>query len=181
MNLVPMLYFDPDTELRLKLLWQRLADEGISSAMVSSDLRPHLSLAGVEGVDCAELRHELAAFAQQTPPLHISLAAVGIFPGEEGVVYIAPVVTSGLLALHQRFHARLEELGYRTIPHYRPGVWVPHCTVAIQLPPDKIPAAVDICCRSDVFGPAQLVEVGAVQVSPAYEVCGYPLQGASLL
>ena len=39
------LYFDKQTETRIFTLWQRLAEQGVSSVVLDIDSRPHVSLA----------------------------------------------------------------------------------------------------------------------------------------
>ena len=58
-----ILYFDPATEASVQALWDALAEQGVSSVMATMDIRPHISLAGWEGMTPASLRHELADLA----------------------------------------------------------------------------------------------------------------------
>jgi 2'-5' RNA ligase len=138
-------------------------------------IRPHISLAGGEGTPPESLRGDLADLAARTAPLTIRLSAVGTFPTDQGVVYLAPVVTAELLKLHEAFHAWLNGLGISSFDYYRPANWVPHCTVTINLPPERVPIAVDICRRSNVFHTARLVEIALVEYLPVKEICVFPL------
>jgi len=170
-------YYDPTTDERVRGLWEALARAGISDSMFAIGARPHISLAVFDDLDPDTLREEVAAFARNTPPLAVTLAAVGIFPGEEGVVYLAPVVTMELLELHARFHRRLRDLGLESAAYYCPGDWVPHCTVATGLPPDKVSLAVEACRSHDVFTTGQLTAVSLVEFRPVWEICVCPLGG----
>lgn len=67
-----------------------------------------------------------------------------------------------LVEVHQAFHRQLAEIGVRSKGYYEPGVWVPHCTVATDLTPDKISKAIDVCRNSTAFGPIQLSAIGLV-------------------
>ena len=86
--------------------------------------------------------------------LTLTLSAVGTFPGSEGVVYWAPTVTRELLDLHSRWFDNLRrhstwfdaEPG-REVEHrqyYLPGVWVPHLSLGINVPADRVGEAVSI-------------------------------------
>jgi 2'-5' RNA ligase len=170
------LYFDPSTEASLKALWGSLSQADVSSLLLEIGSRPHVSLADFEQIDPAILCAELETFAEKTSSLPVTLSAVGVFPTTEGVVYMAPVVTQELLTLHMRFHERLNALCIASSLYYRPGHWVPHCTCAAELPPQKILAAVEICRRSDVFNrPARLTAIGLIEYRPARELCVFPL------
>jgi 2'-5' RNA ligase len=168
-------YFDAATDASVRALWQSLADRGISPVMATMGIRPHLSLAGIEILDADPLYHGLGDFAKSAAPLTVNLSAVGTFPTAQGVVYIAPVVSSELIKLHQTFHDWLADLGLTSMEYYRPENWVPHCTVAINLPPESVPEAVAVARASDVFGKAQLVEIALVEYMPVKEICVYPL------
>ncbi len=59
--------------------------------------------------------------------------------------------------------------------YYTPDHWIPHCTVANHLPPEQVPRAIEFCCRSNVFGLAQLTHIGLLEFRTVREI------GASLL
>ena len=96
------LTFDPETAARVAGLWEAIARAGLSTSMQDVGAFPHVSLAVFDDVDCYKLRRTIADFARSTPPMETHLSAVGTFPGAEGVVFIAPVVTEELLAMHAR-------------------------------------------------------------------------------
>src|SRR5688500_511570 len=91
------LFFDPDAAAAVRSLWRVLADAGVSRAMLDAGSHPHVSLADSRELDVERFRPILEAFARQTRPLECSLASVGAFPTEEGVVFLAPVATRELL------------------------------------------------------------------------------------
>jgi 2'-5' RNA ligase len=140
-------------------------------------VRPHISLAGIENLDAPKVCAMLKTFAQSSFSPTVKLGAVGTFPTEQGVIYLAPVVTSELLQVHEEFHARLADLGLSSHEYYRPGNWIPHCTVAINLPPENVSAAVNVCRTSNVFHQAQLVEIALVEYLPVQEICVFPFGG----
>ena len=56
-------------------------------------------------------------------------------------LFLAPVVTAPLLAVHVRLNDVLQERGIVQWPHYLPGSWVPHCTLAMNVTPAELSAA----------------------------------------
>jgi 2'-5' RNA ligase len=60
----------------------------------------------------------------------VILAGLGIFPGEQPVIWAAPVVTPDLLTKHAELHTAL--MPFAVHAHYRPGSWVPHVTLSQQ-------------------------------------------------
>jgi len=172
-----ILYLDPATEAEVQALWALLSEKQISTVIATMGIRPHISLAGVEHLDAQQVCAMLKTFAQSASPLTIKFGAVGTFPTEQGVVYLAPIVTSELLRLHEELGVRLADLGLSSHEYYRPGNWIPHSTVAINLPPASVPAAVNICCKSNLFHAARLVEIALVEYLPVREICVCPLGG----
>ena len=169
------LTFDVETERRHLRLWEALAEAGISSTMTDMGARPHISLAVFDRVARTSLVALIAAWAGETPPFALHFGSVGAFPGSEGVVFVAPVVTLDMLVLHDRLHCLLEAAGLASWPHYRRGQWIPHCTAAINLPPDRVGPALEVCRNSDVFGPGQVVGVSVVSFRPVCEMARFPL------
>ena len=172
-----ILYLDPTTEAEVQALWALLSEKQISTVIATMGIRPHISLAGVEHLDAQQVCARLKTFSQSVSPLTIKFGAVGTFPTEQGVVYLAPIVTSELLRLHQELDVRLASLGLSSHEYYRPGNWIPHCTVAINLPQANVPAAVNACCKSSLFHAARLVEIALVEYLPVREICVYPFGG----
>jgi hypothetical protein len=168
-------YFDPATEAKLSALRASLPPPASDEAREALQVRPHVSLAGWEELDVDPFVVSLESFAATTGPLEVHLGAVGVFPGDQGVVFIAPRVTTGLLQLHAEFHARLGAFGSGLNPYCTLHTWIPHSTVAMYLTEAELPATVQACQRSDVFGPARLVEIALLEYPPVRQLCDFPL------
>lgn len=98
------LYFDEARDNRVRQLWQALAAGGITSGMVDIEARPHISLAVLDSGRPSTIQSGIADFAGQIEPFSLQFSSVGSFPTAEGVVFLAPVVTNTLLAVHAQFH-----------------------------------------------------------------------------
>lgn len=121
----------------------------------------------------------LADFAAATPLLPVAFASLGCFPTAQGVVFLAPVVTRALLALHARFHAAFAPLTPPGWDDYQPDQWVPHCTLTLDMPPERLPAALDLCRRRAALPLAgRFEQIGVVEFRPVAERCRFPLAGA---
>lgn len=163
MGFAVQMYFDRQTEARLRDLWEALARAGVNSHMIDVGARPHVSLAIFPRVGIDSLRPAMEDFARRTPPLAVRLTSVGSFPGQEGVVFLSPLASDGLLGTHRRYHECLARLDAQPDPRYLPGLWVPHCTVAVHAGPHEVAEAVRICLASDVFGPGRFEQIGLVE------------------
>lgn len=159
------MYLDPESDRLLRAVWEELAQAGVSAVMRDGGYRPHVSLAVAAEVDADSMGAELAAFAAAAPPLSLLLSHVGIFPGAERVVYLGAVVAPELLAVHTAAYPLWCRHTRQRWTYYDPGQWIPHCTMAFLLPPERLAAAVEICLRAPLPLQAQVAQVGLVRVS----------------
>jgi 2'-5' RNA ligase len=99
---------------------------------------PHLTLAIFsDSVDAADLDAALAATTGRWKALPVTLAGIGVFPGDPSLVWLAPAPTDELLARHATLRRALADLPYH--PEYDVGAWVPHVTLArTHLLPDAV-------------------------------------------
>lgn len=172
---VLVLHFDHRTERKLRGVQEALQQQGMNLASGVSYVRPHITLASFTGIAIEALAAHLRTFVAGERALVVGLEAVGTFPGDRGVVYIAPVVTGELLGLHKRLLDSLQGKGAVAGDFYRPARWMPHCTMALNLAEVQIAPAVDLCRKSEVFGPAELVEVALINFPAGVEVGHYLL------
>ena len=176
MNVAVELGFDAASEGRLRAIWSTL--ELIYGHPQRSDLgvRPHLSLAVFSGPEPVFLERELQALAGRFDSFSIHLATARSFPTAEGVVYLAPSPSESLREIHSVFHAALSERGEPGHPYYRPDAWIPHCTVATDVPPHLLDQVKEACQRAAGFGQATVESVHAVAYRPARDLCCFPLR-----
>jgi hypothetical protein len=133
-----VLTFDAHTENNLRALMKAQADAGLPSFMLGVDYPPHMTLFMAETVDLPGLRASLQSLAQSTTRLPVAFLSLGVFPAQVGVVFFTPVTDMPLLRLHETTWNVARPYLVNPGEHYRPGVWVPHLTMAYQLKPDEI-------------------------------------------
>jgi 2'-5' RNA ligase len=131
----------------------------------------HISLAACDGLDVDRLRPVLAQFAAETPSLPCTLASLGVFSTDEGVLFLAPTASRALIDVQEQMVDRLSRFGAQVGAYWIPGSWVPHCTLAIGIPRELIPSAVGVCHAafrpiSGQLTQVSLFEIG--QVRPCY-------------
>ena len=171
------LYFGQREEAAVRHVWDELARQNISDVMPSLHARPHISLDVFDALNPEALRPVLESLAASTPPIETLFASVAAFPSNEGVVFLAPVVTHEMLDLHADFHRRLDRLGIACNPLYHPGHWVPHCTIAIDLPRAQVSSALEACLQRATIPAVLLTSIGITEFRPVREVMEYPLIG----
>jgi hypothetical protein len=137
-------YLDVTATRRLRAVWDALEDAGVPSLRQLSDRRhrPHLSLAVAEELDPHAVAAALDGFTV-APPLTIELQYVGTFVGR--VLWLGPTPTGELLAHHAAVHRRLTAGGVAVAESYRPGAWVPHCTLSMRVPLRLMSDALRLC------------------------------------
>jgi 2'-5' RNA ligase len=127
------LYLDQEASRRIRALWAALDADGVQSvASVMRGLhRPHLSLAVAERLDPQLVAGALDGVAV-APPIRLTLQFVGQFLGR--VLWLGPAPSAELLEHHTLVYERLRAAGVDIWDHYRPGHWVPHCTLSMRVP-----------------------------------------------
>jgi len=128
------LLFDDGAEAAVLKLWRGLRDAGLGATLLDLGVRPHISLGVYDRPVLTEARELLKAFSASETPVEFRFSSVGSFPGDEGVAFLAPVITRDLLGLHSRYHDHFAHLRNAVRPYYLPGAWVPHCTVGFGIP-----------------------------------------------
>jgi hypothetical protein len=106
----------------------------------------------------------LAEFAARERAQRIALATAATFATAEGVLFLGVVVTRALLDLHARLYPLFERAARARWSYYRPGSWVPHCTLALGLDPKQLAAAIQICV--DGVLPIEAVAASVAIVEP---------------
>jgi 2'-5' RNA ligase len=125
-------------------MWDALEAAGVPTLrdLTHRKHRPHLSLTSAERLDADSVVAALGGL-DAAPPLTISLEYIGQFLGR--VLWLGPVPTAELLAHHAAVHERLTAAGIETSEFYRPGRWVPHCTLSMRVPLVRLSEAVRLC------------------------------------
>lgn len=166
------LFFDDSTSDKVRALWRSLAESGLSDKMhTMPGIHPHITLTAFSAGDLSD-DEVMARFRQfnlpeQSFPLNIE--GISAFFPLTGVVYLAPTPSEHLLAAHRHFFDTFykhEDL--TAFEHYLPKRWIPHCTLAIQLPLENIHEVIAHCLpqMKEALQP-QITSVGLVKITKA--------------
>lgn len=163
------LYLDVDATRRLRTLWRALESEGIPTlGSLHAKHRPHVSLAAARRID----PHAVAKALDDFPVgrgLRLDLDFAGQFVGR--VLWLGVTVTAELLEHHRAVHDRLTAGGVQVWEQYRPGRWVPHCTVSLRVPNPMMAPAIRRCLE---ILPLTATVVGAAVADHANDI-SHPL------
>ncbi len=171
------LYFDDDAEQAVKSLRAALYEAGVPPSPRLLDSRPHVSLVGAAASSPEPLIEAVEDFASRSPPLPVTIEAVAGFAGSGHILYLAPTPTRALLEHHAAFFATLEGREVAPSDHYRPGRWIPHCTLEMGIPPEALGRAFAVIREALQPIEGRFVEIGMVSPPPAQWVRLFPLSG----
>jgi len=127
----------------------------------SPHVHPHVSVAVTADAAPSTVRDALVGVATAGLP-DVRLSSVGAFVTFEEVVFLGVTPTPLLLELNRRVHARLDAAKIASWPLYRPGTWVPHCTLAMR--PTDLSVAVTALRGADLPIDASPVALRIVEV-----------------
>jgi 2'-5' RNA ligase len=135
---------DAVAERRIRNLWDALEESGVQTlrSLTQGKHRPHVSLVGAAELDAHAIARALSGF-DAAPPLQLKLDFIGQFLGR--VLWLGPTPTAELLAHHAEVHERLAKAGVGSFDLYLPGNWVPHCTLSMRVPLQKMTEAIRLC------------------------------------
>jgi 2'-5' RNA ligase len=140
---------DREGDRAIRDLWSGLEQLGVPSLLGHEpSIRSHLSLAVTDDAD--GLRQHAPGLALHGVESDIEMAAVSLFPADPPLLVLAVAPAPALVALHARVSAALAAAGVDVWPHYRPGTWLPHCTLSMGVPPGALADALAACLASPV-------------------------------
>lgn len=128
------LFLDGRTEDEVRRVWRVLRTRGISSPLIRSGGRPHLTLAIWEELDPDPRLLALSELAGKTAAFPVTFSAVGTFGPGSGTVFLSPSVGRELVTVHERLYRIMYDLAGSSEGLYRPGSWVPHCSLSLETP-----------------------------------------------
>jgi 2'-5' RNA ligase len=128
-----VLYFDDFTEHRVRQAWAALDAYGVPSAGATYEesYRPHITLAILNTPYPEQAVARLRLPLANVSGLPVSMTSLGFFLTNKAPAYLAVAPTTALLQLHDSVHSALGAMD--TWAYYRPGNWMPHCTLAMDV------------------------------------------------
>ncbi len=145
MPLAITLRADRDDALPLRELHD--AAIGFSSEPIPRRLEhaPHITLAIYEGLPARDVEAAASRLFKRGKALALRFKAVRWFDGADLTLYAAPEPSLELDELHALLHRLIAPENCH--PHYRPGSFVPHCTLSASIPFDRQPDAIAFARR----------------------------------
>ncbi|GLT35459.1 hypothetical protein SLA2020_099090 [Shorea laevis] len=163
------LYFDPALENQVLKAWNVLARRQISSQLIEIESRPHITLFSTPYIEPTKLESIVKNFASKQEPLPLSFSAIGTFPSDKNVLFLAPVPTLSLLQFQSQLCDAMKKEGIEIGDEYKADSWIPHCSVAQEVPKTRMAEA--FCVLRDLKLPVNgyAMDIGLVEFSPVRE------------
>lgn len=111
--------------------------------MEALDYAPHISFVVFDDIESEEWFHVFDTAMAGLNPMSITFDRLGYFETPQSIIlWAAPQLSENVLAIHRYIHGAVREESCR--PNYRPGKWVPHCSLAYSVDLDRKVEAFDL-------------------------------------
>lgn len=150
-------------------LWDRLEQRGVASLRSHTHGRhvPHVSYAVLRSWDQTAVTAALAELCNE-PPVELSFDGVGLF--RRGRTWLVAGVSADFVARQSRVVEAVTATGAELHKHYRPGIWLPHCSLAPRVMlahlPEVAGAVLDVLPLRARLDRAALVNSATGEISP---------------
>ncbi|MFL6087698.1 MAG: 2'-5' RNA ligase family protein [Mycobacterium sp.] len=169
MALAVCLLFDRRSERAVRALWDRVEERGVGSLRSHTHGRhvPHVSYAVLRRWNQAAV-DEALAWLDGGEPVDLSFDGVGLF--RRGRIWLVAGVSADFVARQQRVVEAITATGAELHKNYRPGVWLPHCSLAPRATLAQLPtvaaAVLDVLPLQGRLDRAALVNSATGEVYP---------------
>ena len=140
---------DPESDNAVKEIWHKLETYcGLSGILVFPF--PHITWVGAVTCDNEVTIPTLDKFASTIPSINVKTTGLGIFSGENPVLYLPVIKDPDLVTFHQKIWELMNSCMSERIIHYDPDQWMPHITLAIKdATSERLACAVQLLCQSE--------------------------------
>ncbi|MDP9237024.1 MAG: 2'-5' RNA ligase family protein [Chloroflexota bacterium] len=172
---------DPLRE-RIEDVWGELkAVFGLKSVIGST--HPHFTYQVAQRYDSDAINEALSAIAKVEPPFAAETRGLGVFRGEETVLYLAVARDAGVEHMHARVWAAAAGAAKGLREYYVAATWVPHITLAIgDLEQRQLPEIMRFLGRREYRWPVPVTNLSLIPdtASTASPWRRYALEGRRL-
>jgi hypothetical protein len=170
-------FFDEQTEVAIKSVWKELADSGVAPYLYQSANRPHLTLAIYDKLDLHPCEVRMHDMAVANPALPLVFNSLSIFTSPRAAVFLAPLVDTAMLGLHEHVHQVFDDIASGADEYYLPGKWTPHCALALELDKATAVKVIEIAMHMPLPLAGLVAEVGVIEARPVRQLFRFPLIG----
>ncbi len=122
---------DETTSAIIQGLWQELEDRCGLSGIRAFPI-PHFSWQGAEAYEIEAVNAMLEEIAAGASPWVMHADGLGLFTGQEPVIYVPISNSLRATRLHQAIWRRVKKFASGLNTLYAPGLWMPHITLGLM-------------------------------------------------
>lgn len=175
MSFAAVLYFEKNHEKEFLRIWESLSGENLTANLIEAEIRPHITLAIFDELNCRPCDSQLAKVAAHTRPISFQITHLGLFTNPEPVVFAAPTITPELLSFHRHIHDTLAAEAKNPWGMYLPRQWVPHCTLALGFDLKNLGIIFEKCLTLSLPMQVKADQIGIVEFQPMKDVFRFRL------
>lgn len=133
-------------------LQARFGVHGVSITPVA-----HFSYHVSEGYDSERIGQVLDDIAGKVSPFVVKTVGLGIFTGDDPVLYVPVLLNPALITLHEQLWSALAEIATGPLHLYHPDRWQPHITLTHKdVDHELLPQVVRILSERDFYWTIQI-------------------------
>jgi len=127
---------DHRTSEKIRSLWTQCSALERKPSMAAMAYPPHISLAVYDKLAEEDLFAGLAKAKKRLSKTIITFASLSYFESPDSIIlWAVPSLPENVLAAHNSIHTCIDQSLCHE--HYRPENWVPHCSLATSISPDR--------------------------------------------
>ena len=120
---------DPGTSKIVRDLWQQLHDKcGLRGIYMTPT--PHFTWLVADEFNSDQVKSILEDLVAQVQSFKLHAFGLGVFSGEEPVLYLPMVKSLDMITLHCQIWEHVAPVSKELELYYSPKIWVPHITLA---------------------------------------------------
>jgi 2'-5' RNA ligase len=138
---------DNESANQIRELWRDASKLEQEPSMESLNYPPHLTLAIYNEIDSSLVIEAVTEVFARLESCSVRFEQLGMFETPHSLVlWAAPTIPPEIKLAHEKIHRIIDPLLCR--PNYRPGVWVPHCSLATSIALERKPEALEFTNQS---------------------------------
>jgi 2'-5' RNA ligase len=122
---------DQDSSALVREIWQVLADRCQLRGIFNFPT-PHFSWFAADSLEVERVKPILRQIAAASDSIKVHTFGLGIFSGQQPVLYLPVVKTQDLMDYHRNIWDQTQPYSENTKLYYSPSLWLPHITLAIK-------------------------------------------------
>lgn len=121
----------------IEWLWDHVAAFEVEPSMRALGYRPHFTFAIYDSpaIDEKTAWDAMRSAVDGEAQLRIEFKRIRWFEASPLVLWAEPTFNEALTRIHSSISAAIDPAHCR--PHYRPGMWIPHCTLGMRIDEER--------------------------------------------